>query len=50
MYIQFIISEKGIVSEINTRAPDIKLKKHIEEIIRKLPQLYLLKKKVKMYV
>lgn len=38
LYTQFIIDEKGVVSEIKVRAPHPKLEKHVIEIVQKLPR------------
>lgn len=45
--IQLIINRIGFISEIKIRAPHLKLKKHIEEIIQKLPQFIPAKKEGK---
>lgn len=38
LYTQFIIDEKGVVSDIKVRAPHPKLEKHVIEVVQKLPQ------------
>ncbi|WP_348746173.1 hypothetical protein [Tenacibaculum sp. 190524A02b] len=44
IFAQLIISETGTITEIRVRAPHLKLKKHSEEIIGKLPQFIPAKK------
>lgn len=47
IFTRIIINKKGEVSQIEVRAPHIDLKKHIKEVLQKLPQFIPAKKKGK---